>query len=1077
MGRDDRRLMASETTCLKCGSPLTGDARQGFCPKCLFAQAAASGFEEPSISGPLDSKVEADAASQELPRTFGDYELLEEIARGGMGIVYKVRHVSLDRIVAVKMLLLGPLSSPEFVKRFRAEASAAASLLHANIVAIHEVGVHQGQQYFAMDYVEGQSLAKLLGNGPLPARRAAGYLKTIAEAIHYAHERGILHRDLKPSNVLIDANDQPRVTDFGLARRLEGDSELTVTGQVLGSPNYMPPEQAVGRRGKVSRRSDVYSLGAMLYHLLTGRPPFVGEGLTDTLEQVLNSEPVSPRLLNPSAPRDLETICLKCLEKEPDKRYPTAQALAEELSRFLRGEPVEARPVNHFEKAWRWCRRNPKTAILSAAVILLLLTVAIGSTLAAIRIKRAERAATEELFHSYVAQARAVRHNGREGQRSESLEVVVKAAVIRSSLELRSEAIACLAVTDVRFRDSHESPNPENESWDALLERRAYSESDGRIRVRRLADNSEVALLPSLGTGVQWLGAISPGGAYLAVWYLDGREVLWDVQKQQPVITNLVGSMCVDFSADGQNVAVSCQDGQLRRFGLNPVHSLPSLAINRVYGILRLSPQGDWAAGWEDGKTNLEVLDLRDGSLLRTLPHSSHVGSFAWSSNGRDLAVGCKSGRIVIWDALTGEKKNEFKAHQDLVISVGFSHSGLLLGSSSWDGEFRLWDLAADRLLLTALGNSYQVSFSADDRRIGYIQRGRETGLLEVTTSSIFHRLNCQGSLIHGAFSADVSPDGRLVAVAFSDAVQGVHIWADQQRDEPFFLPAGTCYSAIFTPDGTNLITCGPSGLARWPISRVQGATTDELHIGPRQAIRDGLEFNYAALSTDGRWVAAAYPDARAVSVYEVYHPTNRFSLVSQPRPQFPAISPDGRWVAVGNFKESGAKVWDFESKRVVCDIPTPSSALVTFSPDNRWLAISGEAFELWETGSWKPRYTIHRTRAGTTSLAFSPDAQTLAIGSEPGVIRLVATDTREVLADLEAPGDAIISYLRFSADGSQLFAVEWDQQVQVWDLRRMRAELRKLNLDWSTSPIPAEIASARPAPKPLRIVMEEHPR
>src|SRR5262249_49916048 len=194
----------------------------------------------------------------------------EQVARGGMGIVYRARQISLDRIVALKMLLFGPLASPEFVKRFRAEASAAASLQHPNIVAIHEVGVHQGQQYFAMDFVEGPSLAKVLGSGPLPARKAARYLKTIADAIHYAHEAGLLHRDLKPSNVLIDPNDQPRITDFGLARRIEGDSELTVTGQVLGSPNYMPPEQAMGRRGKLSRRSDVYSLGAMLYHLLTG---------------------------------------------------------------------------------------------------------------------------------------------------------------------------------------------------------------------------------------------------------------------------------------------------------------------------------------------------------------------------------------------------------------------------------------------------------------------------------------------------------------------------------------------------------------------------------------------------------------------------------------------------------------------------------------------------------------------------------------------------------------------------------------------------------------------------------------
>src|SRR6266511_2519715 len=395
--------MANETTCLKCGTPLTGDARGGFCPKCLFAQASAGDSDdlshasqiEPSSSVPATASGSSDCASTStatalpLPRAFGDYELLEETARGGMGIGYRARQVSLGRIVAVKMLLFGPLSRPAFVTRFRAEASAAASLQHPNIVAIHEVGVHQGQHYFAMDYVQGSSLAKVLSNGPLPARGAASYLKTIAEAIHYAHERGILHRDLKPSNVLIDADDQPRVTDFGLARRLEGDSELTVTSQVLGSPNYMPPEQAVGRRGKVSRRSDVYSIGATLYHVLTGRPPFVGEALTDTLDRVLNTEPVSPRLLNPSLPRDLETICLKCLEKEPDKRYATAQELASDLARFLNSEPVHARPSTRAERVWRWCRRKPALASSLFVILILLLIVIIGSPIAVYRINQA----------------------------------------------------------------------------------------------------------------------------------------------------------------------------------------------------------------------------------------------------------------------------------------------------------------------------------------------------------------------------------------------------------------------------------------------------------------------------------------------------------------------------------------------------------------------------------------------------------------------------------------------------------------------------------------------------------------
>ncbi len=279
-------------------------------------------------------------------RRFGDYELLEEIARGGMGIVYRARQVSLDRIVAVKLLLLGQYASEELIHRFRIEASAAASLQHPNIVAIHEVGVHEGQHYFAMDFVDGPTLARLILDQPLSAKRAAGYVKTIAEAIHFAHTRGILHRDLKPSNVLIDSNDRPRVTDFGLAKNLSADSDLTLTGQVMGSPSFMPPEQASGERGKVGPVSDIYSLGAILYHALTGRPPFVGQTTSDILHQVLSLEPVSPCLLKSGVPDEIATISLKCLEKEPSKRYQTAQELADEIGRFLKDEPILARSLS-----------------------------------------------------------------------------------------------------------------------------------------------------------------------------------------------------------------------------------------------------------------------------------------------------------------------------------------------------------------------------------------------------------------------------------------------------------------------------------------------------------------------------------------------------------------------------------------------------------------------------------------------------------------------------------------------------------------------------------------------------------
>src|SRR5881394_992154 len=353
--------MDEERTCPECGTALNANAPHRLCALCLIRMGLRLGRGRPLASFAVDSDLPQEG---ERLRYFGDYELLEEIARGGMGIVYRARQLSLNRIVAVKVLLFGKFSSDTFVKRFHTEAEAAASLRHPNIVASHEVGEHDGQHYFSMDYIEGESLAELAREKSISPRQGADCLRTIAEAIHYAHGRGVLHRDLKPSNIIIAPDWQPHVTDFGLAKRLADDADLTLSGQVLGSPNYMPPEQADHKRGQVSAASDVYSLGAVLYHLLTGRPPFVAQTLEDTLLQLLNTEPIAPRLVNASVPRDLETICLKCLNKDPLRRYASAELLAEDLGRWLRDEPVLARRAGPVEKVLRWRRRHPGVAPL-----------------------------------------------------------------------------------------------------------------------------------------------------------------------------------------------------------------------------------------------------------------------------------------------------------------------------------------------------------------------------------------------------------------------------------------------------------------------------------------------------------------------------------------------------------------------------------------------------------------------------------------------------------------------------------------------------------------------------------------
>jgi serine/threonine-protein kinase len=282
-----------------------------------------------------------------LPRVFGDYELLEELGRGGMGVVYKARQRNPERIVALKMILGGELASAADLARFRGEAQSAARLEgHPNIVAVHEVAEVNGQPYFSMKYIEGTTLARLVAENPLPPRTAARHVAAISRAVHYAHQHGILHRDLKPSNVLIDAQGEPHVTDFGLAKRVEGGGSLTQTGAVVGTPSYMPPEQASGHRGELSPASDVYSLGAILYELITGRPPFKAASTFDTIMLVREQDVVPPRLLNPKVDRELEMICLKCLQKPARLRYATAAELGRDLEAFLQGEPISARPMS-----------------------------------------------------------------------------------------------------------------------------------------------------------------------------------------------------------------------------------------------------------------------------------------------------------------------------------------------------------------------------------------------------------------------------------------------------------------------------------------------------------------------------------------------------------------------------------------------------------------------------------------------------------------------------------------------------------------------------------------------------------
>src|SRR6476659_4585819 len=384
---ESRPMIRVIRVCRKCRAKIFSDAPKGLCTACVLETAlifpdAIGGVD--SSAGSLD-ELSSDNAKptlgvKEAVRAatmlgeLGDYELLEEIGRGGQGVVFRARQKRLNRTVALKVISLGQWASKAHLKRFRREAEAAASLDHPCIVPIYEVDERDGSCYFSMKFVEGGQLDEVTRREPMPIRRAVELIAKVARTVHYAHEHGILHRDIKPGNILLDAKGEPHLTDFGLARLVESESSVTHTLDVLGTPSYMAPEQAVGNNAAISSVTDVYGLGAVLYQLLTSQPPFAGGATYETIRLLLDTEPRQPRLLNPKIDRDLSTICLKCLEKDPKRRYSSALALADDLERWVRHEPIQARHTGIFARGAKWVRRNPTSALLVACLVALAAT-------------------------------------------------------------------------------------------------------------------------------------------------------------------------------------------------------------------------------------------------------------------------------------------------------------------------------------------------------------------------------------------------------------------------------------------------------------------------------------------------------------------------------------------------------------------------------------------------------------------------------------------------------------------------------------------------------------------------------
>jgi serine/threonine protein kinase/WD40 repeat protein/tetratricopeptide (TPR) repeat protein len=1009
------------------------------------------------------------------------YEILGELGRGGMGVVYRATHLGLKRQVALKMILAGSHAGTAQSSRFRAEAEAVARLQHPNVVQIYDVGEQDGLAFLSLELVEGGSLAQLIGGVPQAADRSADWVYMLAQAMESAHRKGIIHRDLKPSNVLVAGDDTLKVTDFGLAKLLGADAGLTGSESILGSPSYMAPEQAEGGGKQVGPAADIYALGAILYELLTGRPPFKAEVPIETLRQVIHDEPVSPSRLRPRLPRDLETICLKCLRKEPARRYPSAAALAEDLRRFVERRPILARRSTTTEHFWRWCRRNPWLAGANIAAAALTTIVAIGSTVAAWTLRdqlitirhseaQAHRARTEaraQLFGALQDRARAGRYSRRMGQRFDGLDALAEAARIARELKLpagrldplRDEAIACLALPDLKAtgRVISRPAGVRYTAFDSTLTRYALRFGD-RIEVRRVADDEEVARFIARGDRDPFVFGFSPDGRYLATADPPGYALtVWDIEKATVCLNDPgpVISYSARFSPDSRRITLAHVDGDLHVYDLATGHPSrkgrgPCPAQDLAFG-----PDGARIAIiYHKEQPSCRIIETASGNLVRSILLPTTAESVAWSPDGTILATPCHDLKIYLWDAATGARSAILEGSTNGGLRAAFHPAGTLLASNGWGGQMRLWDAVLGRPVLSLNAWGY-FEFSRDGRIVIGLEDGwatyRVDPAAEYRTFALPSRLPTtpHPTAIH---RPSIRRDGRVLAAGTD---RGAVLWDIAHARELAVLPIGNASHLTFEASG-DLITSGPIGVWRWPVRL--DPDRDEFRIGPPRPLSLPTGFCWIDEDRTGRVLAKANHDSVSVLT-----PERAFRVGPLDDCRYVAVSPDGEWLATGSHGRGGAQVWRVADAALLLDLPVDSPNGVYFSPDARWLMTTAPPCRLWTVGTWREARQI-----GGQGHGFSPDGRLAVVMDASRVIRLVEAESGRTVARLESPDSCQVAQVAFSPDGSRLVITTHDgPAVHVWDLRAIRRHLGAMSLDWD-APAYADDDPAGPSAPPL---------
>lgn len=1076
-------------SCHQCGVESSSLNPQCLCPAC---QDRAK--EHELMGGSGDTTRFGQAL---LNRPFGGYELLHEIARGGMGTIYKARQRTLDRVVAVKVLSGGAFASPEYQSRFKAEAAAAARLQHPHIVAIHEVGFWEGVHFFSMDYIDGPNLSQLVDGRPLAWDTSARYLKALAEAVQYAHERGVLHRDLKPSNVLIDAFGEPKLTDFGLAKDLLGDSDLTMTGQVLGTPGYLAPEQADTSLHPVSPASDVYSLGAILYFMLTTRAPFAAGSLHDTLRQALTMEAVAPSLLNPAIPRDLETICLKCLERDPSRRYATAAALAEDCARFLRRDPILARPVSAPERFSRWCRRRPA----QAAIALLVLALAATSTLSTFWIA-AEQRRTESALHQFresearalrnlraakLAEAKAIRRSTLPGRRKLALDALAEASKIRPGADLRDEAVGVLMLPDVRVVDqwnfNPRTPGELNYAPGAgvlAYERRNSVGNERELpELYRWKEDKPFVTLTNQGTHrVVGPFRFSPDGRLLLAKFLDHTARLWRVGEPQPylVLTNLpLASLEIpssplnsdyEFSPDGTRFVIGVGGRGLSLRRSSDGAELRRWEAPENLSLVRFSPDGSRIAAInaiDPKERRIHLFQAESLNPEEPIQLSAAPSFIAWSSDSRVLVVSTPDRMIQSYDVparrLLSVHMNPGQGSGECVL-LG---ENLLLGLRGSGTTLRLLDpnIGKELMVIDGFGPA---AVSSDARGLNFVISSvdgistrwgvtppvgyqvipvpRPSGYTMTINSCSFdfHPVEPWELSGHGRFLLlRDSVTGRFLAEYDAGSPQGFDFalvsFSADGRQALRFSSAKGIQSFDLTPDGKGSVSLGPP-------------TTLDSTSGFLMTDHTADRTRFVCVSPEAnrvRVLEAKDGQVREIKAWKVQDPYSA------------ALDPKGERVVVNCGSEEPnaplrVRVYAVATGEPVAELPVRPVGETAWSADGSVLMTSNgpEESTLWDSATWKPRLVLRGRLGGNiTTFALAPDGASVVIARDEQV-NLVDARSGAVMARFECPeASGLAAGVRFLPDGRR-FAVLWrDGRVDVLNPAALQAELALHGLGW----------------------------